>query len=252
MAVTKLSVSDVRNRVNDAGEIKKGQTILDQGKLRHLARTDNKLYADAAGSGGSTYQVSITFDDAGKVLGRRGRQGNCSCRAAWGRDFCKHSVALLLAWSKTPEAFVVTELPAEDEPKPGGDAAPGSAPRKRSKKPGGAAPKVDGLHSYPDLKATLTWSGPIDMDIAVVDRRGRRLSALRREVIRVREGEGEETLTMQSIDNPVYIEVSRPGGEGRVPPVQATLKIKTNGATRSFDITSDHSTLRLAKVYWTY
>lgn len=144
MAVTKLSVSDVRNRVNDAGEIKKGQTILDQGKLRHLARTDNKLYADAAGSGGSTYQVSITFDDAGKVLGRRGRQGNCSCRAAWGRDFCKHSVALLLAWSKTPEAFVVTELPAEDEPKPGGDAAPGSAPRKRSKKPGGAAPKVDG------------------------------------------------------------------------------------------------------------
>ncbi len=115
----------------------------------------------------------------------------------------------------------------------------------------------DTLHSYPDLKATLTWSGPSDLDIAVVDHRGRRLSALRREVVRVREREGEETLTLATIGKPVYIEVSRRGEEraaggspAKAPPTRATLRIKTPDGSRSFDITSDHTTLRLAKVSW--
>jgi len=111
----------------------------------------------------------------------------------------------------------------------------------------------DQLHSYPDLKATLTWSGPADLDIAVVDHRGRRLSALRREVVRVREREGEETLTLAAIGKPVFIEVSRKEpaeGEAKRPPTRATLKIKTSTSSRSFDITSDHTTLRLAKVSW--
>ena len=111
----------------------------------------------------------------------------------------------------------------------------------------------DQLHSYPDLKATLTWSGPADLDIAVVDHRGRRLSALRREVVRVRERDGEETLTLASVNKPVYIEVSRrepAPGEVKGPPTRATLRIKTSTSSRSFDITSDHTTLRLAKVSW--
>ena len=61
MAVRKLSISDVRSLVGD--EFRKGQTILDQGKLSHLVRTDIKLYAEAAGSRGSSYRTSITFDD---------------------------------------------------------------------------------------------------------------------------------------------------------------------------------------------
>lgn len=111
----------------------------------------------------------------------------------------------------------------------------------------------DQLHSYPDLKATLTWSGPADLDIAVVDHRGRRLSTLRREVVRVRERDGEETLTLASVNKPVYIEVSRrepAPGEVKGPPTRATLRIKTSTSSRSFDITSDHTTLRLAKVSW--
>ncbi len=142
MAVRKLSISDVRSLVGD--EFRKGQTILDQGKLSHLVRTDIKLYAEAAGSRGSSYRTSITFDDKGEVQGKRGRQGNCSCRAAWNRHFCKHASALLLAWSKTPEAFAITETPAEDEGKrsAGSDSKATTGPRTRSKK--AATPKVDG------------------------------------------------------------------------------------------------------------
>ena len=95
MAVRKLSISDVRSLVGE--EFRKGQTILDQGKLSHLVRTDIKLYAEAAGSRGSSYRTSITFDAKGEVQGKKGRQGNCSCRAAWSRHFCKHASALLLA-----------------------------------------------------------------------------------------------------------------------------------------------------------
>ncbi|MEM9452890.1 MAG: HEAT repeat domain-containing protein [Myxococcota bacterium] len=132
-------------------EFAKGQTILDQGKLEHLAQTEKKLYAKAAGSRGASYQTSITFDDQGKVLGKRGRRANCTCRAAWTRDFCKHATALLIAWSKTPDAFAVSETPAEEEAKTARAAKDdgknggknGSAPKKRSKKKA-SAPKVDG------------------------------------------------------------------------------------------------------------
>jgi hypothetical protein len=114
----------------------------------------------------------------------------------------------------------------------------------------GLAP--DNLHSDPDLKATLTWTGGADLDVAFVDSRGRRLSALRREGILVRERDGEETVTMRSVSKPVFVEVSRKGVGGGVkgPPVSATLKIKTGDQTKTFDITSDHATLRLAKVSW--
>lgn len=106
------------------------------------------------------------------------------------------------------------------------------------------------LHSYADLRATLTWNGEGDLDIALVDRRGRRLSAMRRESVLVREGRGEETLTFQTIDKPVYIEVTRVDPSG--PPVRATLKVKTPHTTKTFEITSGHETLRLAKVSWNY
>ena len=109
-------------------------------------------------------------------------------------------------------------------------------------------PAAAPLHAYPDLRATLTWTGPADLDLALVDRRGRRLSTLRREGVMVREGRGEETLTFATVDQPVYLEVTRTDPSG--PPVQATLKVKTPYATKSFDITSGHQTLRLAKVAW--
>lgn len=127
MAIRELSMSDLRSVV-DRGELSKGQTILDQGGLRHLARTENKIWAEAKGSRGSTYQCSVTFGDRDRL------KGACKCRAAWSRPFCKHAAALLVAWSKTPEAFAVTEAPA------GGRAEDDGAPRKRKR---AKAAKVD-------------------------------------------------------------------------------------------------------------
>lgn len=117
----------------------------------------------------------------------------------------------------------------------------------------GTPPRLRRLHSDPELRATLTWSGPSDLDIALVDHRGRRLSALHRAVVRVREGEGEEVLTLGSIRRPVFVEVSRRSaapGEAVAPAVNATLRLKTTTGTRTFNITSEHTTLRLAKVSW--
>ncbi|MCX4246534.1 HEAT repeat domain-containing protein [Paraliomyxa miuraensis] len=136
MAVRNLSMSDLRSMI-DRGELSKGQTILDQRGLMHLARTEDKLYAEAKGSGSSPYRTSIAFGERDQI------KAKCSCRAAWNRPFCKHSAALALAWAKTPEAFVVTETAAEDEArgaKGKGDGEGG--PRKRSR--AAAAPRVDG------------------------------------------------------------------------------------------------------------
>jgi HEAT repeat protein len=130
-------MSDLR-AVVDRDELQKGQTILDQRGLAHLSRTEDKLYAEAQGSGSSPYRVSVTFGERDQLKGR------CSCRAAWNRPFCKHSSALLLAWTKTPEAFAATEVPREGEARgrAGGGESADTGPRKRTR--AAAAPKVDG------------------------------------------------------------------------------------------------------------
>lgn len=97
----KLVLSDLRELV-EAGELAKGSQVFDGKGLAHLSRYDNKLYADAAGSGASPYKVQIIFDDA-KVKGR------CSCMAARSRPFCKHAAALLVAWSRAPDGFAVAD-----------------------------------------------------------------------------------------------------------------------------------------------
>jgi hypothetical protein len=88
--------------VTDPDERAKGQRISDDGLLAHLSRYENKLFAEAAGSGASPYKVQIVFDD-------KGVKGRCSCMAARSRPFCKHSSGLLVTWVRSPEAFVVSE-----------------------------------------------------------------------------------------------------------------------------------------------
>jgi hypothetical protein len=111
-------------------------------------------------------------------------------------------------------------------------------------------PAFASLHSNPDLKAVLTWSGPADLDIAIVDKRGRRLSVMRPEKVRVREEAGRETLTLSRVDGAVHVEVTRVGGNAGDPPVHAELTIRTPDGARSFPVDVDHGTFRLAKVSW--
>ncbi|HEY8378311.1 MAG TPA: hypothetical protein VIK91_17565, partial [Nannocystis sp.] len=92
---------------------------------------------------------------------------------------------------------------------------------------------------------TLTFTGPGDVDIALVDPSGRRLSALRPLGIKVVESPGGETLTLASARKSYAIEVSRLSGQG---PVHGQLTLKTPTVTRTYPFTLDQGSLRLADV----
>ncbi|MCA9720183.1 MAG: hypothetical protein KC468_36315 [Myxococcales bacterium] len=106
----------------------------------------------------------------------------------------------------------------------------------------------DRLHSGPQLKAKLTWNGAADLDIALVDSRGRRLSAMYPKSVRVREEDGEETLTIAKVSSKVFVEVSR--HDQGAAPVTARLTVTAGGRSRSFDITVGRDSQRVAAVDW--
>ena len=99
-----------------------------------------------------------------------------------------------------------------------------------------------------DLKATLTWHGAGDLDLAIIDRRGRRLSALRPEGIVVQQTGNGETAGLARVAGTVTVEVTRFTGQG---PVSGELKLRTPETTRVFPFTIDQGSLRLANVTFT-
>jgi HEAT repeat protein len=102
----KISLTELRGFISDAGELTKGTQIADSGALQNLARHELKLFGEAKGSGQAPYRVSLTFgDNVGDLKAR------CSCMAARSRPFCKHSAALLVSWARSPESFVVSDAP---------------------------------------------------------------------------------------------------------------------------------------------
>ena len=96
-----------------------------------------------------------------------------------------------------------------------------------------------------NLKATLTWNGAGDLDIAFIDNRGRRLSALRPEGLLVEQlGNGESAALSPTVGT-VSVEVTRFSGQG---PVTGELKVRTPETTRTYPFTIDQGSLRLANV----
>ena len=98
------------------------------------------------------------------------------------------------------------------------------------------------------LKAMLTWTGAGDLDVAFIDNRGRRLSALRPEGVTVEQLGNGETAGLASVAGTVTVEVTRFSGQG---PVSGELKLRTPETTRVFPFTIDQGTLRLANVTFT-
>lgn len=90
--------------ISDKTELAKGAELFDGKQLTHLSRYENRLFADATGSGATPYKVSLVFGEA-----RSDVKGRCSCMAARSRPFCKHAAALLVAWARAPQAFVTAE-----------------------------------------------------------------------------------------------------------------------------------------------
>jgi hypothetical protein len=103
------------------------------------------------------------------------------------------------------------------------------------------------------LRARLTWAGADDLDLAIVDSKGRRLSTLRREGLKVVEGRGVEELTMRRVGRSVFVEVTRVQSdvrEGRPVPVTASLELRTGGKKTTIPLEVDAGTARVAKVFW--
>jgi len=186
----RLGLPQLRAIVSDGGELAKGAACFQSGGLAHLARFEDRLYADAAGSGASPYKVSVTLSKL--------ERGRCTCMAARSRPFCKHAAALLVAWASQPEAFAVSDAPAQPD-------APARAAAVKRGKVDGEALLAKGVEQALELAADL---GTVGLGARAGDRaahvaalaeplranRLRRLSARVRELAAMLEkaGDGEE------------------------------------------------------------
>ncbi|MGK4001405.1 HEAT repeat domain-containing protein [Sorangium sp. So ce1036] len=126
--VQRIGAGELRAFIPDAAELRKGALLYDGGQLLNLARHENKLFCEARGSGAAPYKVTLIYSDAPAP----GFKGRCTCPArTFSTAFCKHAAALLVAWARAPESFVVSDAA------PAG--APGAAPARRSVKKGSAS-----------------------------------------------------------------------------------------------------------------
>lgn len=171
--IAKLPVAQLRLVISDAQELAKGTALADKSALSHLARHDNKLYADAEGSGKNPYKAQVVQDD-------KGYRGRCSCMAARTRPFCKHAAALLVQWARDPAAFAV----AEAAPAP----AAGTAKAKRSKPRAGKtdtkALMEQGVEQTLALVRELSLAGISTIDAARVEQIRALAETLRSEKLR--------------------------------------------------------------------
>lgn len=96
-----MSLDAVRN-LCDASTYRNAEQIVVSNAVTQTARTENLLFAQVVG--GSTYTVRIELKESEPPKAR------CTCPAARRMPFCKHAVAVLIAWVQTPERFVETQL----------------------------------------------------------------------------------------------------------------------------------------------
>lgn len=116
---------------------------------------------------------------------------------------------------------------------------------------GGSATSFGALKGQ--LRATLHWSGEDDLDIAVIDAAGNRLSATNPRKLVVRESAGFEEVSLGRVKKSVFVEVTRNAGSdgGRLAPIRATLEVRTPSGAKTFPVVIEDGSVRLAKVFWT-
>lgn len=104
-SVPAVSTLEVRAYISDAAELKKGTEIVDKQGVINPARFQSKLFGEVKGSRGEIYKVALAFTDIPRKI-----EASCTCEAARSRPICKHATALLIAWSRSPEAFVASDV----------------------------------------------------------------------------------------------------------------------------------------------
>jgi uncharacterized Zn finger protein len=84
----------------------RGEDLYKRDALSNLAIQENVLFGDCEGTEKPFYQIKVELDKYG-IKGV-----NCTC-ASVGNGYCKHTVAVLLAYVYEPESFTVRQTPQE-------------------------------------------------------------------------------------------------------------------------------------------
>ena len=98
MSTPKLTAALIRNLASSQA-FSRGEEYYKAGAVSDLMRRGNSLRAQVEGSRYEPYQVTVDIDTGG-VIGAR-----CTCPYEFG-GYCKHVVAVLLAYVRQPDRVV--------------------------------------------------------------------------------------------------------------------------------------------------
>src|SRR5574337_613200 len=96
MGLPKLTESIIRAGAS-AQSFQRGQDYYESGAISNTARQGSVLTGECEGTSAPYYRVRVELDEAGV------REAQCSCPYEYG-GYCKHVVALLLAYVHRPRS----------------------------------------------------------------------------------------------------------------------------------------------------
>ncbi len=137
-------------------DYRSGEVYFNQNRISDTWQTGTSLHALVAGSGDRPYQVSLTLEGDQFVP-------RCTCPAHRRRPFCKHVAAVLIAWARAPERFVMGEAPAAARPQ-------GQVRRTPRPKADVRQVQMEGLDKVEALLVELTTYGLLSLTEAQVTR----------------------------------------------------------------------------------
>lgn len=105
MAIPKITENMIRTGASPES-FRRGEEYYREGALSNTAIQGALLSGECAGTYAPYYQVHIELDEAGIA------DASCTCLYEYG-GYCKHIVALLLAYLRHPKSFAVRKAPAE-------------------------------------------------------------------------------------------------------------------------------------------
>src|SRR5215210_3529408 len=105
MTIAKLTEAVIRTGANDKS-FQRGRELYRSGAISNAAIQGHTLSGECEGNESPFYKVRVELDGGGI------RSATCSCPYDFG-GYCKHIVALLLAYAQKPKQFAVRQEPTE-------------------------------------------------------------------------------------------------------------------------------------------
>jgi len=105
MALPNLTESMIRAGA-DPQSFQRGEALYEDDAISNGSLQGNTLSGDCEGTSAPYYRVRVTLDEAGI------READCTCPYEYG-GYCKHIVALLLAYLHHPKRFAIRQDPAD-------------------------------------------------------------------------------------------------------------------------------------------